>query len=87
MANTSAAKKAAKQSEKNRLANKSRSSTIKTVFRKFNESVEKSDLDTGKVLFVKYQSLLAKAAKKGLFHWKKTARLTAKASLKLSKAA
>jgi small subunit ribosomal protein S20 len=85
MANSASAKKAIKQNEKNRLANKSKKSAIKTALRRVNEAVLKKDVEQGEKTFIEAQSLLAKAAKKGFIHHRKASRLISKSSLKVKK--
>lgn len=85
MANTKAAKKANKQNEARRSDNKAKLSRIKTERKKFLEAVVHSSSHTVSSAFVTCQSLLAKAAKKGLIHWKKAARLVSRMAAKMKK--
>lgn len=82
MANTKAAKKANKQNVVRKTANKAQISRIKTERKKFLEAVEKKSPETQNA-FQTVQSLLAKAAKKGVIHWKKAARLVSRMAAKL----
>lgn len=84
MAKTKAAKKANRQNEARRIANREKISEIKTARRKFLESL-KIGKDAATLAFQKAQSLLAKAAKKGRLHWKTAARLISRMSGKLDK--
>lgn len=83
MANSKAAKKANRQNEARKAANKAKISRIKTERKKFAEAVANNG-DTASA-FVVCQSLLAKAAKKGIIHWKKAARLVSRMAAKLKK--
>ncbi len=84
MANTKAAKKANRQNEVRKAKNKAQISRIKTERKKFEKaSIAKSE-DSFKALST-CQSLLAKAAKKGVIHWKKAARLVSRMASKIAK--
>ncbi|WP_342261984.1 30S ribosomal protein S20 [Alphaproteobacteria bacterium endosymbiont of Tiliacea citrago] len=85
MPNKKSAIKALKQSEKNRVANKSAIKRIKTERKKFIAFIESGNLEEAKKAFCLTQSLLGKAAKTKLFHWKKSARLTARMAQKFPK--
>ena len=86
MAHTLATKKSIRQTQKNTLFNKSRMSRIKTEKKKFLALLE-NNKEEAKKAFILVQSLLAKAAKKKIIHWKKAARLISRMSAKLNKAA
>ena len=86
MAHTLASKKSIRQTEKNTLFNKSKISRIKTEKKKFLALVE-SDKEKAQEAFRITQSLIAKAAKKKVFHWKKASRLISRMAAKLNKAA
>lgn len=85
MPNKKSAAKALKQSEKNRLANKSAIKRIKTERKKFLSFIEAGKLEDAQKAFQLTQSLLGKAAKTHLFHWKKSARLTSRMAQKFPK--
>lgn len=85
MPNKKSAKKALKQSEKNRIANKAAVKRIKTERKKFLAFIESGNLTEAQEAFKLTQSLLGKAAKTNLFHWKKSARLTARMAQKFPK--
>ena len=84
MANSKASKKANRQSTARRAINKSKMSRIKTEKKKFLNAAS-SNAPEAEKLFKSTQSLLAKAAKTGLVHWKKASRLVSRMSLKLKK--
>ncbi len=85
MANKKASKKSAVQSEAQRLINKSKMSRIKTEKKKFLEIVSSNSASSENVAtqFSKTQSLIAKAAKTNLMHWKKAARLVSRMADKI----
>jgi small subunit ribosomal protein S20 len=84
MPNIKAAKKDEVKSEASRLVNKSTISRIKTERKKFLNSVTEN-LSDAKDKFISTQSLIAKAAKKRIIHWKKAARLISRMAQKLKK--
>jgi small subunit ribosomal protein S20 len=82
MPNSTAAKKANRQNIIQRATNKSKISRIKTERKKF-EKASKAQSNDASSLFSNTQSLLAKAAKKSIVHWKKAARLISRMAKKL----
>lgn len=82
MANSKAAKKANRQNEARRAINKSNISRIKTEKKKFLKAVEAQSPEAQN-FFQNTQSLLAKAAKTGLVHWKKAARTISRMAAKM----
>jgi len=76
--------KRARQSEKIRLRNRQRKSKIKTEIKKFEEAIEKKDLELAKKLLIKCTSLIDKAESKNLFHKRKANRGKSKLSKKLN---
>lgn len=86
MPNKKSAAKALRQSEKNRLANKSAIKRIKTERKKFLSLISEGKIEEAQKAFQLTQSLLGKAAKKNVYHWKKSARLTSRMAEKFPKA-
>jgi small subunit ribosomal protein S20 len=84
MAHTAASKKSIRKSEELRLLNKAMINRIRTERKKFLEAI-KSDSKDVMVNFSHVQSLLAKAAKKGLMHWKTSARLVSRMNQRIKK--
>ena len=70
MANTSSAKKAAKQNEKRRVRNLARRTSVKTAIKKVIASIEAKDLDVQQahVLLQDAAAKLARARSKGIMH-------------------
>lgn len=85
MPNKKSAKKSLKQSERNRLANKSKLSRIKTERKKFLKHISNNEMELAQSAFRTTQSLIAKATKTHLFHWKKSARLISRMANKFPK--
>lgn len=83
MPNTTAAKKANRQNEARKNANKARISRIKTERKKFDKSAASNSAQVTDH-FSSTQSLLAKAAKSGVMHWKKAARLVSRMAGKIA---
>jgi len=83
MPNTTAAKKANRQNEARKNANKARMSRIKTERKKFEKSAGSNNAQTTEH-FSSTQSLLAKAAKSGVMHWKKAARLVSRMAARVT---
>lgn len=84
MAKTQAAKKASRQNETRRIANREKMSQIRTERKKFLEAL-KIGKDTALNVFRSVQSLLGKAVKKNRLHWKTAARLVSRMSEKITK--
>lgn len=76
--------KRARQSEKIRLRNRQRKSKIKTEIKKFEEAIEKKDLELAKKLLIKCTSLIDKVESKNVFHKRKANRGKSKLSKKLN---
>ena len=68
MANHKSAIKRNRQNEKIRLANRNIRSACRTVVAKAKNAIRSGDLSLGKELVKKAESLLAKAANKGIYH-------------------
>lgn len=83
MPNSTAAKKANRKNIVQRATNKANFSRIKTERKKFEKAAQVK-ADNSVSLFSMAQSLLAKAAKTSLIHWKKAARLTSRMAKKLN---
>lgn len=84
MANKKASKKAERKNIAQKAINKSKNSRIKTERKKFDQFLT-TDATKATEQFSKTQSLLAKAAKTSLIHWKKAARLISRMAQKLKK--
>lgn len=85
MPNKKSAAKAFRQSEKSRVANKAAIKRIKTERKKFMSFLSEGKMEEAQKAFCLTQSLLGKASKTNLFHWKKSARLTSRMAAKLKK--
>lgn len=75
-----------RQSLKRRLRNKSAKSAIKTAIKKTIALIEAKDFDGAKSQLVKAESLLHKAAIKGILHMNNASRRTARLCERLNKA-
>lgn len=89
MANTSSAKKAAKQNEKRRVRNLARRTSIKTAIKKVLASLEgKSvNIDQGQELLKTVAAKLARAKSKGVMHANTAARKLSRLAKNINKAA
>lgn len=83
MAHHASAKKALRQSEKNKLRNKSRSSDIKTFVKKVLSAVADKDLSLAQEMFKVAQSKIMKGAKKNLMKSNTAARKVSRLALKV----
>ncbi len=86
MANHNSAAKAARQSERRRMRNKSVKSLVKSTIRQAETLVAGDDLDAATTAVTQAVSTLSKAAKKGVLHKKNAARRRSRLTLKLNKA-
>ena len=68
MANTSSAKKAARQTARRAEINKSRASRMKLSIRKVEEAVASGDKATAKAALAAAEPILMRAAQKGIVH-------------------
>ncbi len=68
MANTTSAKKAARQAERRTLINKSRRSRVKTFVRKVEEAIAAGDKDAANVALREAQPEIMRSALKGIMH-------------------
>ena len=87
MANTAQAKKRVKQAEKARARNASQRSTMRTAVKKVLRTLESSDKSALQAVYVSASSALDRAARKGLIHKNKAARLKSRLSAKVKAAA
>ncbi|MCW5696059.1 MAG: 30S ribosomal protein S20 [Bauldia sp.] len=82
MANTSSAKKAARQTEKRTAVNRIRRSRVRSFLRKVEEAIASGNKDAATASLREAESELMRAAGKGVFHKKaasrKVSRLTAR---------
>ena len=82
MANTSSAKKAARQAVRRTEVNKARSSRLKTEVRKVEEAIAKGDKAAAQAALKVAEPLLVRTAQKGAIHKRaasrKVSRLTAR---------
>ncbi|MDO4642730.1 MAG: 30S ribosomal protein S20 [Cardiobacteriaceae bacterium] len=83
MANTAQAKKRVKQAEKARARNASQRSAMRTAVKKVLRTLESGDKSTLQVVYTKASSALDRAARKGLIHKNKAARLKSRLSAKI----
>jgi small subunit ribosomal protein S20 len=72
MANTSSARKAARQAARRTMTNKSRTSRMKLSVRKVEEAIAAGDRATAKAALAAAEPILMRASQKGVVH-KKTA--------------
>ncbi len=86
MANHNSAAKAARQSERRRMRNKSVKSVVKSTIRRAETLVAGDDLDAAAVTVTEAVSTLDKAVKKGILHKKNASRRKSRLILKLNKA-
>ena len=87
MANTAQAKKRVKQAEKARARNASQRSTMRTAVKKVLRTLEGGDKSALQAVYVSASSALDRAARKGLIHKNKAARLKSRLSAKIKAAA
>ena len=87
MANTAQAKKRVKQAEKARARNASQRSTMRTPAKKVLRTLESCDKRALQAVYVSASSALDRAARKGLIHKNKAARLKSRLSAKIKAAA
>ena len=87
MANTAQAKKRVKQAEKARARNASQRSTMRTAVKKVLRTLESGDKSVLQAVYVSASSALDRAARKGLIHKNKAARLKSRLSAKIKAAA
>ncbi len=86
LANIKSAEKRIRVTEKRRLINKSRMSTLRTSVKKLNEAIDNNELDKAQELLKVVDKQLKKAAHKNLIHDNKAAREISKLTKKLNKA-
>lgn len=85
MANIKSAEKRARIAKVRTLRNKSYKSAIKTAIKRFETALQAGDIDAAKSALVKVESLLDKAAVKGILHKNFAARKKSKLTSKLNK--
>ena len=78
MANTRSAIKQMRQSQKNRLRNRSHLSRMRTVIKQFRAQVEEGNLDNAKSMLPDVYSVLDKTAQKGIIEKNTAARYKAR---------
>ena len=83
MANTAQAKKRVRQAEKARARNASQRSAMRTAVKKVLKAVDAKDKNTAGDNFKYATTLLDRAARKGLIHKNKAARLKSRISAKI----
>ena len=83
MANTQSAIKQMRQSQKNRLRNRSRLSKMRTVIKQFRAKVEEGNLDDAKTMLSDVYSVIDKTAKKGVIEKNTAARYKARLTKKI----
>lgn len=85
LANTIQSKKRVRQSEKNRIYNMSRRSTMRSMIKKTIKSIKDKDIDLAKKNFNKLQSILDTYAIKGIIHKNNAARNKSRINSKIKK--
>ena len=83
MANTAQAKKRVRQSEKARTRNASQRSDMRTAVKKLLRTIEGGDTSAMQTVFIETSSALDRAARKGLIHKNKAARLKSRLSARI----
>ena len=83
MANTAQAKKRVRQSEKARARNASQRSAMRTAVKKLLRTIEGGDKGAMQAVFIETSSALDRAARKGLIHKNKAARLKSRLSARI----
>ena len=83
MANTAQAKKRVRQSEKARARNASQRSDMRTAVKKLLRTIEGGDKSAMQTVFIEASSALDRAARKGLIHKNKAARLKSRLSARI----
>ena len=83
MANTAQAKKRVRQSEKARARNASQRSAMRTAVKKLLSTIEGGDKSAMQAVFIETSSALDRAARKGLIHKNKAARLKSRLSARI----
>ena len=78
MANTRSAIKQMRQSQKNRLRNRSHLSRMRTVIKQFRAQVEEGNLDNAKSMLPDVYSVIDKTAQKGIIEKNTAARYKAR---------
>jgi small subunit ribosomal protein S20 len=68
MANTTSAKKAARQAERRTLVNKARRSRVRTFVRRVEEAIAAGDKDAANVALREAQPEIMRSAAKGIIH-------------------
>jgi small subunit ribosomal protein S20 len=86
MANHKSSEKRARQDEVRRLRNRHIMSTMKTQIKEMMEALEKKKLDVLDSVFIKTQSAIAVAARKGAIHKNNMARKISRISAMVKKA-
>jgi small subunit ribosomal protein S20 len=74
MANTRSAKKRIRQSEKRRLRNRAVRTRVRTETKKVLRAVAAGDRETAAQAYVQAQSVIDRAVKRGVLHWRTAAR-------------
>ena len=87
MANHKSAEKRARQNETRRVRNHSYISTVRTAIKKFRVAAAEGSADEAKTEFVAAQSMLSRAAGKGLIHKNQASRKIARLAAVLAKKA
>jgi len=83
LANTPSARKRARQNDKRRMHSASRRSMLRTYIKHVIKAIENGDKAAAQTAFVKAQSVIDKAALKGLIHKNKAARHKSRLSAKI----
>jgi small subunit ribosomal protein S20 len=86
MANTKSAKKAARQAERRRQRNRPVRTRVRTASKAVVLAVQAGDLDKAAAALRTAQSVLDRAAKRGVIHWRAAARRKSRLARRLSAA-
>ncbi len=83
MANTTSAKKAARQAERRTLVNKSRRSRMRTFLRKVEEAIASGDKDAANLALREAQPEIMRSASKGIIHQNTASRKISRLSARI----
>lgn len=83
MANTRSAIKQMRQSQKNRLRNRSKLSRMRTVIRQFRAKAEEGNMEEAKAMLPNIYSIIDKTAQKGVIEKKTASRYKARLTNKI----
>ena len=85
MANTKSAKKAARQSTRRTVINKSRRSRVRTTVRKVEEAISAGDRAAALAAMAQAEPAIIRAAQKGIVHRNAASRKVSRLTLRIAK--